>query len=335
MFKDKNILVTGGAGFIGVNLLEKLLGEGCEIRATFHNSPPVIRAENIEYVQADLTVLEDCQRVVQGMDYVFMCAANTSGAAVIAQTPLVHVTSNVVMNAQMLESAYNAKIKKILFVSSSIVYPPAGGRANLEEEWLIDDPYEAYYGAGWMKRYSEILCKIYSEKVKNPMSAVVVRPSNLYGPHDKFDFQRSHVTAALLRKVVERHDPLEVWGTGEDVRDIIYVEDFIEGMLLAFEKLDGFNPINLASGAGYRIKDILQTLLEIDDFRRANVMFNSSKPSTIPIRCIDTAKAQKLLGFSAKTTLEEGLRKTLQWYRENCCFGKQESTIGQPISAAV
>ena len=262
MFKGKNILVAGGAGFIGTNLIARLANKGCHVRATFHQKLPVIKAINIEYVQADLTVLADCQRVVQDMDYVFMCAANTSGAAVIAQAPLEHVTSNIVMNAQMLESAYNAKVKKYLFISSSIVYPPTGDRVSSEEEWLRDDPYETYYSAGWMKRYTEILCKIYSEKLAEPMVSVVVRPSNVYGPHDKFDFKRSHVTAALLRRVVERHDPIEVWGTGEDVRDLIYIDDFIDGMLLAFEKIDGYNPINLAYGKGYSVKEILNALLE-------------------------------------------------------------------------
>jgi GDP-L-fucose synthase len=334
MFKGKNILVAGGAGFIGKNLIARLATKGCYVRATFHNALPVIKAENIEYVQADLTVLADCQRVVQGMDYVFMCAANTSGAAVIAQTPLVHVTSNIVMNAQMLESAYNAKVRKYLFISSSIVYPPTGGCASLEEEWLKDDPYETYYGAGWMKRYGEILCKIYSEKLAEPMPSVVVRPSNVYGPHDKFDFKRSHVTAALLKKVVERHDPLEVWGTGEDVRDLIYIDDFIDGTLLAFEKVDGYNPINLAYGKGYSVKEILHALLSIDHFGSAQVIFNTSKPSTIPIRLVDTTKAKKILGFSAQTPLEEGLKKTMQWYRENAGLGKNEAICRQ-ISAVI
>jgi len=317
MLRGKNILVAGGAGFIGSNLMARLAREGCRVRATFHKNSPVIKGENIEYLQADLTLMSDCQRVVQGMDYVFMCAASTSGAAVIAQTPLVHVTPNIVMNAQILDAAYQAKVQKFIFISSSIVYPPTGSRASIEGEWLRDDPYETYYGAGWMKRYSEILCKIYSEKLSEPMATIVVRPSNIYGPYDKFDFTRSHFLAALLRRVVERHDPIEVWGTGEDVRDLLYVEDFIEGMLCALEKVDGYNPINLAYGKGYRVKEVLDVLVRVDGFENAQVVFNASKPSMIPIRLVDTSKAKTLLGFSAHTPLEEGLKKTLKWYREH------------------
>ncbi len=331
MFKGKNILVAGGAGFIGSNLCARLDAQGCQVRATFHKRTPDIKSSNIDYVQADLTLLSDCHQVVQDMDYVFMCAASTSGAAVIAHSPLVHVTPNIVMNAQMLDAAYTAKVQKFVFISSSIVYPSSGSRANREEEWLTDDPYEAYYAAGWMKRYGEILCKVYSEKLSEPMISIVVRPSNLFGPYDKYDFARSHFLAALLRRVVERHDPIEVWGSGQDVRDLLYIDDFIEGMLCAFERVDGYNPINLAYGKGYTVKEVLDVLIRVDGFENAQVVFNASKPSTIPIRLVDTSKAKRLLGFSAQTSLEEGLKKTLKWYREHHGIEKMKG-IRQELS---
>ena len=267
-------------------------------------------------MNVDLTQLPDCQRVVEGMDYVFMCAANTSGAAVMATQPLAHVTPNVVMNAQMLDASYQAKIKKFLFISSSAAYPPSGERPVSEDEMFEGDPYEAYYSVGWMKRYVEVLCRIYSEKIKDPMPTVVIRPSNVYGPYDKFDFERSHVTAALMRKVIERHDPLEVWGTGEDVRDLIYVDDFLDAMMLAMLKLEEYDPVNIASGKGSRIRDVLDTLLEVDGFQEARVVVNPTKPSMIPIRLVDVSKAKTLLNFTTQTSLNAGLRKTLAWYRE-------------------
>ena len=190
-----------------------------------------------------------------------MCAANTSGAAVMATQPLAHVTPNVVMNAQMLEASYQEKIKKFLFISSSAAYPPSGDRPVLEDEMFNGDPFEAYYSVGWMKRYAEVLCRIYTEKIKNPMATVVVRPSNVYGPYDKFDFERSHVTAALIRKVVERQDPLEIWGTGEDVRDLIFVDDFVDAVMLAMAKINTFDPVNIGFGKGCQVRDILSTPL--------------------------------------------------------------------------
>jgi GDP-L-fucose synthase len=220
------------------------------------------------------------------------------------------------MNAQLMDAAYNAKVKKFLFISSSAAYPPTGHRPVSEGEMFDADPYEAYYAVGWMKRYAEVLCRIYAQKIRDPMPTVVIRPSNMYGPHDDYDFRTSHMTAALIRRVVERHNPLEVWGTGEDVRDLIYIDDFIEGMFQAFQVAQDYLEINIASGQGYSVKQVLQTILEADGYTDADVHFDPSKPSTIPVRLIDTSLAEKLLGFKARTCLEEGLEKTIAWYRQ-------------------
>ena len=316
MFSGAKVLVAGGTGFIGMNLINRLSSLGANVRATIHRKDPVILDERIGYVRCDLTKMEDCRKVVSDMDYVFLCAANTSGAAVIQSTPLVHVTPNIVMNAQMLEAAYFANVKKFVWLSSNAAYPPSGDRPVKEEELLDGDPYETYFGVAWMKRYTEILCRMYSEKLKNPMATVVLRPSNIYGPYDDFEFETSHVMAALIRRVVERHDPIEVWGTGDDIRDWIYIGDFIDAMMLAVEKIESYNPINIGLGKGYSIKQALQIILEVDGYTDAKIEFNPSKPSMIPIRLIDTTKAETTLGFKAKIGLREGIRKTIEWYRK-------------------
>lgn len=326
MFSGGKVLVAGGAGFVGVNLINRLLSLRTNVRATIHRKDPVILDKRIEYVRCDLTKMEDCQKVVSDMDYVFLCAANTSGAAIIASTPLVHVTPNIVMNSQMLEAAYFAKVKKFVWLSSNAAYPPSGDRPVKEEELLDGDPYETYFGVAWMKRYTEILCRLYSEKLKNPMATVVVRPSNIYGPYDDFNFETSHVMAALIRRVVERHDPFEVWGTGDDVRDWIYIDDFIDALILATEKIESYNPINIGLGKGYSIKKALQMMLEVDGYTNANIKFDTSKPSMIPIRLIDTTKAEAILGFKAQTGLREGIKKTIEWYRKK--YQSKKSTGG-------
>jgi len=317
MFKDARVLVTGGTGFVGTNTVIRLLSLDARVRATIHKKEPVIADKRIEYVRGALTRMEDCQQAVKDMDYVFMCAASTSGAAVIAATPLVHVTPNIVMNSQLLEAAYFARVKKFVWLSSNAAYPPSGDRPVREDELFNGDPYETYFGVAWMKRYTEVLCRMYSEKLKNPMTTVVLRPSNIYGPYDDYDFETSHVMAALIRRVVERHDPLEVWGTGEDVRDWIYIDDFIDAMMLAAEKIDAYNPLNIGLGEGHTVKEALQMMLEIDGFTRARIQFNSSRPSMIPIRLIDISRAETVLGFRARTGLREGIGKTIAWYRKN------------------
>ena len=153
---EDKVLVAGGSGFLGVNLLARLQKDGFRLRATLHERPSVLQSDGIEYLKADLTVMADCRHVVEGVDAVFLCAANTSGAAVMAETPLAHVTPNIVMNVQLLEAAYQAGVKKFVFISSSAAYPPTDDRPVHEEEMFGPDPYDVYYSVGWMKRYTEI-----------------------------------------------------------------------------------------------------------------------------------------------------------------------------------
>jgi GDP-L-fucose synthase len=308
--------VAGVTGFIGTNLAARLVATGARVRGVSCRRPLGPAHAGVEPMRADLTVLDDCRRAVDGMDYVFMCAASTSGSAVITAAPLTHVTPNVVMNVQVLDAAYTAGVKKLLFVSSSAAYPPTDSRPVDENEMFEGDPHDVYFSAGWMKRYAEVLCRTYATKISRPMPTVVVRPSNAYGPHDKFDFGTSHVTAALIRRVVERHCPLEVWGTGDDVRDLIYIDDLIDGMLCAFERDEPYLVVNLASGTGSSVREILRTLLEVDDYKDAEVRFDPSKPRTIPVRLIDTGYAKRALGFEAGVDLREGLARTVRWYRE-------------------
>lgn len=317
VLKGSTVLVAGGTGFIGSNLALRLANGGCHVRSTRHTRPIIAEHPRIKYIDADLTRMEDCRRVVDGVDYVFMCAASTAGAAVMTKTPLVHVTPNVVMNTQLMQAAYDARVKKYLFISSSAAYPPTGERPVREDEMFEGDPSDVYYAVGWMKRYAEILCKLYSQRLKPPMPTVVIRPSNAYGPLDDFEFGTSHMTAALIRRVVERHNPLEVWGTGDDVRDLIFIDDLIDGMLLAFDKAEGYLAVNIASGKGYSVKEILQTTLDVDGYATADVRFDVSKPTTIAIRLVDIGLAQGKLGFLPRVSLREGLLRTVEWYRES------------------
>lgn len=317
MFNGKNVLVAGGTGFIGINLINRMLSLGANVRATIHRKPPVILDGRIDYVTCDLLSMEDCKKVVADMDYVFMCAANTSGAAVIAATPLVHVTPNIIMNAQIMEASYFAKVKKFVFLSSNAAYPPSDDRLVKEEEMFDADPYDIYFGVAWMKRYTEILCRMYSQKLKSPMASLVVRPSNVYGPFDDFDPATSHVMAATIRKVIERQNPLKVWGTGDDIRDLIYIDDFIDALVLATEKIDTYDPVNIGLGKGYSIKQLLEMLMDIEGCCDLKVEYDSSKPSMIPIRLIDVSKAEQQLGFRARTDVREGMKKSIEWYKSN------------------
>ena len=320
-FTGKKVLIAGGAGFIGTNLAVALAKRGARLRLTVHDKPLQVDIPGAEIATLDLRQPEPCARAVEGMDYVFLCAAHTSGAAVIRTTPLVHITPNVLINTLMLEAAHRAGVTRFCFISSGAAYPPTADRPVREEEMFNGDPHEVYFAAGWMKRYAEVLCRTYAEKIPNPMPTVVVRPSNVYGPYDKFDFAVSHVTAALIRRVVERHSPLEVWGNGQDIRDLLYVDDFIEGMLVAFGTDRPYLAVNICAGAGHSVREILEKILKVDGYDGADVRYDPSRPSTIPVRLMDNSLARRL-GFEAHISLEEGLRRTLAWYRKNRHSGR-------------
>jgi len=314
MWESKSVLVTGGSGLVGVNLVDRLLSLGCFVRSVYCSNKPPIR-DNVEYVQADLQVKEDAQRVIKDMEYVFLSAASTSGAAAISSTPMVHVIPNVIMNTRCLEACYLERVEKVLWLSSTTSYPDVD-HAVTEDEMFTDDPYEKYYFVGWMKRFTEILCNMYSNKLARKMPVLVLRPTNIYGPHDKFDPERSHVLPALIRKVVERQSPIEVWGDGHDERDFIYVDDMVDAIVLAMEKQVTYDPINIGFGKTYTVNEVLQIILNIDGYTDARIVYNADKPTMIPVRRVAVKKAKNFLGFEAKVPLEEGIRRTIEFYRE-------------------
>jgi len=266
MNKESKILILGATGFVGRNLAERLYNEGYK---NLRNHGYTRNLEGFgESVQGDLRDENFVNQIMEGVDVVFHCAASTSNAVDTIYAPLLHVTPNVIINALTLEKAYKNKIKKFIFLSSSTIYPESGDRPVCESDFLYESIYKTYYPVGWMKRYAEVLCKIYSEILINPMQTVIVRPANLYGPHDKYDLDKCHVTPASIIKVATRLNPIPVWGDGTEVRDLLYVEDFV-----------------------------------------------NNKAPMIPVRLIDSFKIFDKLGWGAKTTIYEGLEKTINWYK--------------------
>ena len=313
-FRDKRVLVAGGSGFIGTNLTASLLLKGAQVRSTYCKTNPRQRLDKVEYVQANLLLENECKKATEDIDFVFMAAAESSGAAVMDKTPLVHLTPNIIMNAQILASAYENKVARFCFISSNSVYPVTD--FAVKEDDAEYDFFEKYFVVGWMKRFSEIMCEMYSSKIENTLDTVTVRPGNLYGPFDKFNYRESKVIAALIRRAIETEDPFLVWGEGYDVKDFLYIDDFIEGLLLAFEYAIDFKPINIASGKPITIREVVDVILEVTGHEPTNLKFDSSKPTMIPKRLIDIERMSELTSWLPKTTLKDGILKTTIWYKE-------------------
>ncbi|MFM1986745.1 MAG: hypothetical protein RIS18_962 [Actinomycetota bacterium] len=313
-YAGKHILVAGGSGFVGTHLTAALIKRGAKVRSTYHSKQPKDHLESVEYVHVNLLNSSDCSRATKDIDYVFMAAANSSGAAVMERTPLVHLTPNLIMNTQMLASSYENNVKKFCFISSNTVYPLTD--FAVKESDANFEFFEKYFIVGWMKRFSEIMCEMYSNNIKTPMQTVTVRPGNLYGPFDKYNNSESKVIAALIRRAIEGHDPFSVWGDGLDIKDFLYINDFIEGLLLAFEYAENFEPINIASGKPVTIREVIKVILEVTGQTSVKVVFDSTKPTMIPKRMINVDKIKELTGWYAKTDLVDGVSQTVYWYRE-------------------
>ena len=296
------ILVTGKTGLIGSNLIKRLKDNNYDVIG-------------VSTEDGDLTNRDYCDKITKNIDVVFHCAANTSGAHIMQSSPLSHVTPNVIMNTNFMESCYLSKVKKFIFMSSSVVYPYTAEKPNKEDEFIFGDIYEKYFAVGWMKRYTEKLCEMYSNFLSPSMQCIIIRPANIYGPGDKYD-KRSHVLPATIMKVVNQDKPIEVWGDGKDIRDFIYIDDFTRACLMIMDKVDKYDIFNVGCGVGKSVDDILHGCMDIENYH-PEVVYNSNKPSMIPIRLLDVSKIKKEIGFETEISLEEGLQKTIKWYKEN------------------
>tara|TARA_Y100000816_G_C26078960_1_gene568390 strand:+ start:82 stop:1029 length:948 start_codon:yes stop_codon:yes gene_type:complete len=309
------VLVTGGSGFIGTNYLKFVNKKDYKIKATYYENENFYKVENVEYVKSNLENLSECKEICKNIDIVIMCAANSSGAAIMERTPLVHLTPNIRMNLNMLEAAYEAGIKKFVFISSNTVYPHVD--YAVKENDTNYKFFEKYHVVGWMKKFTEEVCEIYSNKIKNKMTTIVIRPGNLYGPHDKFDEEKSKVIASLIRKIVEKQDPIIVWGDGNDLKDFLYIEDFVRALDKIVENINNYQVLNIASGKGITIKEILKKIITIESAEYLNIKFDSTKPTMIPKRLIDISKSKEIINFEPSINMQDGLRKTIDWYKKN------------------
>ena len=288
----KTILVCGATGFIGKNLVYHYnQNKDYKVKAVYNKRPPY-QVENVSWVKCDLRDPNDIKKALEGVDIIMHFAATTTGAKDIVSKPYIHVTDNVIMTSYLLREAFEQGIEHFIFPSCTIMYQKSEEALKETDFNPSDDLLPFYYGAGHTKIYLENMCKFYSGF--NKTKHTVIRHSNMYGPHDKYDLEKSHVTGATITKVMtSENGKVNVWGTGEEARDLLYIEDLIDFIDLAIKKIID------CSG-----KDL-------------EMVHDLSKPTIPTSLFLDCTRANKILGWSPKHTLEEGIKKTLNWYRNN------------------
>ena len=312
----KNVLICGGTGFIGHNLVLRFASQPKKYRvtATYLNSN-IFEHENVTWVKADLREKDEVDALLRNADIVFQAAATTSGASDIVNSPEIHVTDNAIMNSQILRSVSRNKISNFIFFSCTTMYSTSSiPQAENEFDPNIE-VFPSYFGVAWTKFYIEKMCEFYSKICDTKFS--VIRHSNIYGPWDKFDLKRSHVMGATITKVLEASEEIEVWGKGIELRDLLYVDDLVDLVELVSEKQTSkFELFNAGLGTGISIKDLVGKVIKISG-KNLRIVYNDSKPNLAFSFVSNNSKVERLFGWRAAVTLEEGIKRTIDWQKEN------------------
>jgi GDP-L-fucose synthase len=313
----KNILICGATGFIGRNLLDYYYNQGnYNIRATHFKRPIVEEYDGVEWVNCDLRDPKQVQEVVKGIDIILQFAATTTGAKDILSKPYIHVTDNAVINSLLLREAFEQDIKHFVFPSCTIMYQRSEQAIKETDFNSSEEIQPFYFGAGYTKVYLEKMCEFYSRLGKTKHT--VIRHSNMYGPYDKYDLEKSHVFGATITKVMTSEDgKINVWGTGEEKRDLLYVSDLVDFVDLALNKqTTPYELFNVGIGKGIRIKDLVSKII-YHSGRDLKIVHDLSKPSLPTSLFLDCSRAEELLDWKPKHTLDNGIIKTLNWYKDN------------------
>jgi GDP-L-fucose synthase len=311
----QNLLICGGTGFIGRNLVEYYSRQGnYNIKAT-HFKREAYDAEGVSWIRSDLCNPEDVRRALEGADIVIQAAATTSGSRDIVERPYIHVTDNAVMNSLLLRASYDAGVKHFIFFSCTIMYPSSDTPLKEEDLDLNLELQKNYFGAGWTKIYIERMCEFYSRLGRTAFT--VLRHSNIYGPYDKYDPDRSHVFGATVAKVLNASDRISVWGSGLEKRDWMYVDDLMQcvDQCIASQK-QPFALYNAGLGQAFSVNDLVALLLKASG-KNLPVEHDTSRPSIPTSIQIDCTRIQQQTGWRPLVSLDEGVQRTLKWYSEN------------------
>ena len=306
-WKNQKVIVTGGAGFLGKSVIRILKEKGC--KDIF-----VPRSKDYDLISeyAIKKLLKDFPSTM-----IIHLAAVVGGIGANRENPGKFFYDNLMMGVQLIEQARLANIEKFVAIGTICAYPKYTPVPFKEENIWDGYPEETNAPYGLAKKMLLVQSQAYRQQYD--FNSIYLLPVNLYGPHDNFSLDSSHVIPALIRKCIEMKeqgkDSLEVWGTGKATREFLYVDDAAEAIVLAAEKYNKSEPVNIGAGFEISIKNLAELIMKLTEFD-GKLIFNSEKPDGQPKRCLDTSRARQEFGFEAKVKLEEGLRRTIEWYKE-------------------
>jgi len=307
LLKDKRITVTGGTGFLGTHLVQKLKDSGCRSIDAIGSS---------DY---DLTYVDQIKRMYddRNPDIVIHLAANVGGIGYNRENPATLFYENLIMGAHLIHEGFLRKIEKFVAIGTICAYPKFTPVPFREDDIWNGYPEETNAPYGLAKKMMLVQSQAYRQQYG--FNSIFLLPVNLYGPGDNFDPRSSHVIPALIKKCIDatmkNEKEIIVWGTGKPTREFLYVEDAAEAIILAAEQYNKSDPVNIGAGFEISIKDLAGLIADLTGFK-GKITWDETKPDGQPRRMLNTARAIDEFGFSAKTNLRDGLRKTIEWYRK-------------------
>lgn len=313
----KKILILGSSGFIGKNLFihfSKKKNFKC-YGTFFTNKPKNLKSKNL--FKVDLTNKKKLNNLLEFIkpDILIQAAATTSGAKDIISKPFIHVNNNAIINSVITEASFNINLKHFIFFSCTVMYKAK--KKSLKETYFDgnEEMYPSYFGAGWMKIFVEKMCEFYSRISTTKFS--IIRHSNIYGPYDKFDLERSHVFGASITKVMNSKKFVNIWGDGNESRDFLYINDLISFVDLAIKKQrKNFEIFNVGSSKNLSIKNLVKKIIRHSG-RDLKINYDLTKKSLKNSVKLNTSKSKRILGWYPKINIDSGIKKTLEWYKKN------------------
>jgi GDP-L-fucose synthase len=311
----KKLLICGATGFVGRNLVEYFSKKPeFEVHAVRFNRPEY-QVPGVIWHQADLRNPQTLENLIPGCDVIIQAAATTSGAKDIVSKPYIHVTDNAVMNSYLFRTAFEHKVKHVIFFSCTVMYHSSDVGLKETDFDANKDLHPRYFGVGNTKLYIEKMCDFYSRIGETKFTAI--RHSNIYGAHDKFDLERSHFFGASVTKVMMAKDKMTVWGTGEEERDLLHADDLNRFVDLALQnQKEKYRLYNCGAGKAESVINVVKKIITASE-KKLEITHDLSQPSIKTSLFLDCSLAKKELGWEPKIKLDDGIKTTIEWWKEN------------------